>query len=188
MHRVAPHVHLKPDNAHIGPDQGFAHRLRNNGGIRLITPNQRRERPIAGAFFFGHGLHINRRSRLKPGAGQRIQGKQVRCKTRLHITGTATIKPVAIPMWLKGRRIPQGFGPRWHHIDMPVQNQGAPGLLPGPMRCNHVNGLVVIVRDWGKTGMVRDIITFNAPTIERITPLAISLEQEILAGAFLPSG
>ena len=91
MHRVAPHVHPKPDHAHIGANQGLAHRLGNNRGIRLITPDQRRQRAIARTLFFGYLLHINRCRGLKPRARQRVQRKQVRRKPRLHITRTATI-------------------------------------------------------------------------------------------------
>jgi len=71
---------------------------------------------------------------------------------------------------------------------MPVQNQGQPDLLPGPVGCDHVNGLIVIVGDRGKPAMVRDIIRLNTPVIDRVTALAIGLKQEILAGAFLSSG
>ena len=61
-------------------------------------------------------------------------------------------------------------------------------MLPRPVGCDHVNGLIVILGDRGKPRMVRDIIRLNTPAIDLVTARAIGLEQEILAGAFLSSG
>ncbi len=157
MDRPAPDLDPEPQDAGIGAHQHLLLRLGDQHRVGAVAAQMGHQGAVAGRFLFHHRLQRHGGGGLEPDAAERVEGEQVGGMPRLHVGAAAAIEPVALHHRREGRVGPEVGGARRHHVDMGLEDQRAPPLLPRPVDADDDRRLGMLRREPGAARMRLDL-------------------------------
>lgn len=183
MSRQTLQAHLNPDHPNLRRHELFGQGLRNQCRISAIAALQAGQSAVAGAIFLHNRLKEFVGCRVPTEMLQRLDCKEIRGQTGLHVTRAAATHPVAIDMGVEGRAFPHVQRAGRHHVDMPVEDETAPALAAAAQSSHRV---VVVADHRREPWQPRDVGDIYLPAVDLITKSAKLACDETLGGLLLP--
>ncbi len=188
MDRPAPDLDPEPQDAGIGAHQHLLLRLGDQHRVGAVAAQMGHQGAVAGRFLFHHRLQRHGGRRLEPDAAERVEGEQVGGVPRLHVGAAAAVEPVALHHRLEGRVCPEVGGACRHHVDMGLEDQRAPPLLPRPVDADDDRRLGMLGTELGAARMRLDLRPVHREAVHGVAALAEGAEDEVLDRLLLAAG
>ena len=182
----AEHADLEPQHADLGGPDRVLRRLGEDRGVGRVPGQHARERAVAGALLLDHRLELDLCARGEAEALEAAHRADHRRQPRLHVARAAPVHPLAVDARVVGLPAPQRDGLRADHVDVPVEDQGAPVGGPGRLPVGeHVDllGYVPAERRAGGMAFERGGVERHVERLE--AERAEGAAHDLLAGRLL---
>src|SRR3954467_2194188 len=131
---------------------------------------------------------MNPRRRLETCGLDCVQRIQRADRTGLHVASTPTVHFAVLHHRRKWRRLPHLERPSRNHIAMALQDERLPCDLSRTVGADHSACLGKIMLDRTEATQTLQLVNFDMPVVDLITPLPQKIANHILARSFGSAG